>query len=70
MVIATDITAEGGREIQGIDIGGSEDETFWTRFDKEVKRRSSLLLGRLSRSAALPPAQTRSASKPVARSAS
>ncbi len=32
VVIATGITAGGDREVLGVDIGDSEDETFWTRF--------------------------------------
>jgi transposase-like protein len=39
VVIATGITAEGGREILGVDIGDSEDETFWTRFLRSLKDR-------------------------------
>ena len=32
VVVATGVTADGGREILGIDVGDSEDETFWRRF--------------------------------------
>ena len=32
VVVATGITAEGGTEILGVDIGDSEDATFWTPF--------------------------------------
>jgi len=32
VVVATGITAEGNREVLGVDIGDSEDETFWSRF--------------------------------------
>ena len=32
VVVATGITAQGNREVLGVDIGNSEDETFWTRF--------------------------------------
>jgi hypothetical protein len=32
VVVATGISAEGAREVLGVDIGDSEDETFWTRF--------------------------------------
>jgi len=39
VVIATGITASGGREILGVDIGDSEDETFWTRFLRSLKER-------------------------------
>jgi putative transposase len=39
VVIATGITAQGGREILGVDIGDSEDATFWTAFLRSLKRR-------------------------------
>lgn len=39
VVIATGITACGGREVLGVDIGDSEDETFWTRFLRSLKDR-------------------------------
>ncbi len=39
VVIATGITANGDREILGVDIGDSEDETFWTRFLRGLKTR-------------------------------
>ncbi len=39
VVIATGITANGNREILGVDIGDSEDETFWTRFLRSLKTR-------------------------------
>ena len=39
VVIATGITAEGGREILGVDIGDSEDATFWTAFLRSLKKR-------------------------------
>ena len=39
VVIATGITAGGDREILGVDIGDSEDETFWTRFLRSLKAR-------------------------------
>lgn len=39
VVIATGITATGQREVLGVDIGDSEDETFWTRFLRSLKRR-------------------------------
>ena len=39
VVVATGITAEGGREVLGVDIGDSEDETFWTRFLRSLKAR-------------------------------
>ncbi len=39
VVIATGITATGQREILGVDIGDSEDETFWTRFLRSLRDR-------------------------------
>jgi len=39
VVIATGITANGDREILGVDIGDSEDETFWTRFLRNLRDR-------------------------------
>ncbi len=39
VVIATGITAQGNREILGVDIGDSEAETFWTRFLRGLKTR-------------------------------
>ena len=39
VVIATGITATGQREVLGVDIGDSEDETFWTRFLRSLKDR-------------------------------
>jgi putative transposase len=39
VVIATGITAEGGREVLGVDIGDSEDETFWSKFLLSLKKR-------------------------------
>ena len=38
-MIATGITANGTREILGVDIGDSEDETFWTRFLRSLRTR-------------------------------
>ena len=32
VVIATGVTAEGGREVLGLDVGDSEDGAFWTAF--------------------------------------
>jgi transposase-like protein len=32
VVVATGVTADGGREILGVDVGDSEDETFWRAF--------------------------------------
>lgn len=39
VVVATGITAEGGREVLGVDVGDSEDETFWTAFCRSLKAR-------------------------------
>lgn len=39
VVIATGITAEGNREVLGLDIGDSEDETFWSKFLLSLKKR-------------------------------
>jgi len=39
VVVATGITANGDREVLGVDIGDSEDETFWTRFLRSLKDR-------------------------------
>jgi putative transposase len=39
VVIAAGITADGRREVLGVDIGDSEDETFWTRFLRSLKDR-------------------------------
>jgi putative transposase len=38
-VVASGISAEGAREVLGVDIGDSEDETFWTRFLRSLKDR-------------------------------
>jgi putative transposase len=38
-VVATGITAQGNREVLGVDIGDSEDETFWTAFLRSLKTR-------------------------------
>jgi len=39
VVVATGVTSEGGREVLGVDIGDSEDETFWTAFLRSLKTR-------------------------------
>ncbi|MCU1497999.1 MAG: transposase [Acidimicrobiales bacterium] len=39
VVIATGITVNGDREILGVDIGDSEDETFWARFLRSLRTR-------------------------------
>ncbi|WP_397518144.1 IS256 family transposase [Rhodococcus pyridinivorans] len=40
VVVATGITAEGAREVLGLDVGDSEDEVFWRGFLASLKRRS------------------------------
>jgi len=39
VVVATGVTAGGGREVLGVDIGDSEAETFWTAFLRSLKAR-------------------------------
>ena len=39
VVVATGITSEGSREILGVDIGDSEDATFWIAFLRSLKAR-------------------------------
>jgi hypothetical protein len=39
VVIATGITATGGREVLGLDVGDSEDEVFWRGFLKTLGQR-------------------------------
>ena len=38
-MVATGVTADGRREILGIDIGDSEDEVFWRAFLTSLKKR-------------------------------
>jgi transposase-like protein len=38
-VVATGVTAQGGREVLGVDVGDSEAETFWTAFLRSLKQR-------------------------------
>lgn len=38
-VVATGITADGSREVLGIDVGDSEDEVFWRAFLRSLKAR-------------------------------
>ena len=38
-VVATGITADGGREVLGLDVGDSEDEVFWRGFLRTLKHR-------------------------------
>jgi transposase-like protein len=39
VVVATGITADGSREVLGLDVGDSEDETFWRAFLLSLKQR-------------------------------
>jgi putative transposase len=39
VVIATGLRADGHREVLGVDIGDSENETFWTEFLRDLKDR-------------------------------
>jgi putative transposase len=39
VVIATGVTADGNREVLGVDVGDSEDELFWTTFLRSLKDR-------------------------------
>ena len=39
VVIATGVTADGGREVLGFDVGDSEDGAFWTAFLRGLKAR-------------------------------
>jgi putative transposase len=39
VVIATGVTADGNREVLGVDVGDSEDELFWTGFLRSLKDR-------------------------------
>ena len=39
VVVATGITAEGSREVLGLDVGDSEDEVFWRGFMRSLKSR-------------------------------
>jgi len=39
VIIATGVTADGGREVLGVDVGDSEDELFWTGFLRSLKDR-------------------------------
>ena len=39
VVVATGITAAGEREVLGVDVGDSEDETFWKRFLRSLRQR-------------------------------
>jgi len=39
VVIATGVSADGNREVLGLDVGDSEDEVFWTQFLRSLKDR-------------------------------
>ncbi len=39
VVVATGVTATGGREILGLDVGDSEDEVFWRGFLRSLRER-------------------------------
>jgi transposase-like protein len=39
VVLATGVTATGGREVLGVDVGDSEDEVFWRGFLRSLKER-------------------------------
>jgi putative transposase len=39
VVIATGVTADGGREVLGLDVGDSEDGAFWIAFLRSLKAR-------------------------------
>jgi transposase-like protein len=39
VVVATGLRADGHREVLGVDVGDSENETFWTEFLRELKDR-------------------------------
>jgi transposase-like protein len=39
VVVATGVTADGGREVLGLDVGDSEDEVFWRSFLTDLKKR-------------------------------
>ena len=41
-VVATGVTADGGREVLGLDVGDSEDEVFWRGFLRTLKQRGLL----------------------------
>jgi putative transposase len=39
VIVATGVTAAGGREVLGVDVGDSEDEVFWRGFLRTLKER-------------------------------
>ena len=42
VVVATGITADGGREVLALDVGDCEDEVFWRSLLTDLKRRPEL----------------------------
>jgi hypothetical protein len=63
-VVATGITADGSREVLGVDVGDSEDEVFWRVFLRSLKVRGLggvRLVRPAIRTTALSPAHYRSA---------
>jgi len=61
VVVATGVTATGGREVLGVDVGDSEDEVFWARLPAIVEG---------TRPAWHPAGDLRSAQRPGCRAAS
>ncbi len=41
VVVATGVSADGNREVLGLEVGDSEDEVFWTAFLRSLKDRAS-----------------------------
>jgi putative transposase len=39
VVVATGVTADGNREVLGLEVGDSEDEVFWTAFLRRLRER-------------------------------
>ena len=39
VVVAFGVAADGAREVLGVDVGDSEDETFWTAFLRSLRKR-------------------------------
>ncbi len=39
VVVATGVTAGGGREVLGLDVGDSEDEVFWRGLSRRLRER-------------------------------
>jgi putative transposase len=39
VIVAFGVAADGTREVLGVDVGDSEDETCWTAFLRSLKRR-------------------------------